>query len=174
VSRRLASKVLVVTGGGTGRAVAVSPDDRFAFVSLQNSHRVAVFNLGKALTAGFGQADLVGQIPEAFSAAKLRSDPVHALVARVAVGQRPLGLALVNEGAQLIVADSNRDNQPEAAASLAVVDVPKALAGKPALTGFVAAGRTPRQFALEPGGGTLLVVDTGSGQVQANQIGRLP
>lgn len=27
------------------------------------------------------------------------------------------------------------------------------------------------QFALEPGGGTLLVVDTGSGQVQAVKIG---
>lgn len=107
-------------------------------------------------------------------AAKLRSDPAHALTARVAVGQRPLGLALVNEGAQLIVADSSRDNQPGGTASLAVVDVPKAPAGKPALTGFVAAGRTPRQFALEPGGGTLLVVDTGSGQVRADQIGRLP
>jgi serine/threonine protein kinase len=29
------------------------------------------------------------------------------------------------------------------------------------------------QFALEPGGGTLLVVDTGSGQVQAVKIGHL-
>jgi DNA-binding beta-propeller fold protein YncE len=236
--------------------VAVSPDDRFAFVSLQNSHRVAVFNLGKALAAGFGQADLVGQIPaganpigvavspggrylyvasglatpardsghgtlsviglrkaetspassvlarisagcgpdrvavsadgrtvwvsvgganavEAFSAAKLLSDPAHALVARVAVGQRPLGLVLIDKGAQLIVADSNRDNQPGGTASLAVVDVPKALAGKPALTGFLAAGSTPRQFAAEPGGGTLLVVDTGSGRLQADQIGQL-
>jgi hypothetical protein len=55
-----------------------------------------------------------------------------------------------------------------------VVVVTEALAGKPALTRFVAAGRTPRQFALEPGGGTLLVVDTGSGLLQADQIGRLP
>jgi 6-phosphogluconolactonase (cycloisomerase 2 family) len=235
--------------------VVVSPDDRFAFVTLQYSHAVAVFNLGKALTAGFGPADLVGKIPVganpigltvspsgrylyvasglatptpasghgslnvidlrkaetspatsvlkkiragcgpdrvavsgdgrtvwvsdgggnavvAFSAAKLLSDPAHALLARVAVGQRPLGLVLVNRGAQLIVADSNRDNGPGGGADLAVIDVQRALSRQPALTGFLHTGSTPRQFALEPGGG-LLVVDTGSGQVQAVKIGHL-
>ena len=236
--------------------VAVSPDDRFAFVTLQYSHEVAVFNLGKALTSGFGPADLVGRIPVganpigltvspngrylyvasglatptpasghgslnvidlrkaetspatsvlekigagcgpdrvavsgdgrtvwvsdgggnavvAFSAAKLLSDPAHALLARVGVGQRPLGLVLVNRGAQLIVADSNRDNAPGRGANLAVIDVQRALRRQPALTGFLRTGSTPRQFALEPGGGRLLVVDTGSGQVQAVKIGHL-
>ncbi len=236
--------------------VAVSPDDRFAFVTLQYSHAVAVFNLGKALTSGFGPADLVGRIPMganpigltvspdgrylyvasglatptpasghgslniidlrkaetspatsvlkkiragcgpdrvavsgdgrtvwvsdgggnavvAFSAAKLLSDPAHALLARVAVGQRPLGLVLVNRGAQLIVADSNRDNGPGGGANLAVVDVQRALHRQPALTGYLHTGSTPRQFALEPGGGRLLVADTGSGQVQAVKIGHL-
>jgi DNA-binding beta-propeller fold protein YncE len=236
--------------------VAVSPDDRFAFVTLQYSHAVAVFNLAKALTSGFAPADLVGRIPVganpigltvspdgrylyvagglatptpvsghgslsviglrkaetspatsvlkkisagcgpdrvavsrdgrtvwvsagganavvAFSAAKLLSDPAHALVARVAVGQRPLGLVLVNRGAQLIVADSDRDNAPGGGANLAVIDVQRALHRQPALTGFLHTGSEPRQFVLEPGGGTLLVVDTGSGQVQAVKIGHL-
>lgn len=235
--------------------VAVSPDDRFAFVTLQYSHAVAVFNLGKALSSGFGPADLVGQIPVganpigltvapdgrylyvasglatptpasghgslnvidlrkaetspatsvvkriragcgpdrvavsgdgrtvwvsdgggnavvAFSAARLLSDPAHALLARVAVGQRPLGLVLVNRGAQLIVADSNRDKTPGGSANLAVIDVQRALQRQPALTGFLHTGNTPRQFALEPSGG-LLVVDTGAGQVQALKIGHL-
>jgi len=236
--------------------VAVSPDDRFAFVTLQYSHAVAVFNLSRALTSGFGPADLVGRIPVganpigltvspngrylyvasglatptpvsghgslsviglrkaetspatsvlkkinagcgpdrvtvsgdgrtvwvsvgggnavvAFSAAKLLSDPGHALLARVAVGQRPLGLVLVNHGTQLIVADSNRDNAPGGRSGLAVIDVRQALHRQPALTGFLHTGSTPRQFALEPGGGTLLVADTGSGQVQAVKIGHL-
>jgi serine/threonine-protein kinase len=236
--------------------VAVSPDDRFAFVTLQYSHAVAVFNLGKALASGFGPADLVGRIPVganpigltvspsgrylyvasglatptpasghgslsvidlrkaetspatsvmkkisagcgpdrvavsgdgrtvwvsvgggnaviAFSAAKLLSDPAHALLARVAVGQRPLGLVLVNRGAKLIVADSNRDKTAGGGVGLAVIDVQRALHRQPALTGFLHTGSTPRQFALEPGGGTLLVVDTGSGQVQAMKIGHL-
>ena len=236
--------------------VAVSPDDRFAFVTLQYSHAVAVFNLEKALTSGFGPADLVGRIPVgsnpigltvspngrylyvasglatptpvaghgslsvidlrraetspatsvlkkisagcgpdrvavsgdgrtvwvsagganavvAFSAAKLLSDPAHALVARVAVGQRPLGLVLVNRGAQLIVADSDRDKARGGGANLAVIDVQRALHRQPALTGFLHTGSEPRQFALAPGNGTLLVVDTGSGQVQAVKIGHL-
>jgi DNA-binding beta-propeller fold protein YncE len=237
--------------------VAVSPDGRFAFVTLQYSGRVAVFGLGQALTDGFGPADLVGQIPVganpigitaspggrylyvasglatpthksgngsltvinlrkaetspgtsvmrtvgagcgpdrvavaadgktvwvsvgggnavvAFSAARLLRRPRHALVARVAVGQVPLGLVLVNGGSRLIVADSNRDGPPGAAGNLAVIDVRRALAGRPALTGFLAAGTTPRQFALEPGGRTLVVADTGSGQLQTDQIARLP
>jgi len=80
---------------------------------------------------------------------------------------------LVNRGAQLIVADSNRDNAPGRGANLAVIDVQRALRRQPALTGFLRTGSTPRQFALEPGGGRLLVVDTGSGQVQAVKIGHL-
>ncbi|HET7247348.1 MAG TPA: serine/threonine-protein kinase [Streptosporangiaceae bacterium] len=235
--------------------VAVSPDDRFAFVTLQYSHAVGVFNLAKALISGFSPADFVGRIPVganpigltvspngrylyvasglasptpvsghgslsviglrkaetspatsvlrkisagcgpdrvavsgdgrtvwvsagganavvAFSAAKLLRDPAHAVVARVAVGQRPLGLALVNRGAQLIVADSDRD-KAGGGTNLAVIDVQRALHRQPALTGFLHTGSEPRQFALEPGGGTLLVVDTGSGQVQAVKIGHL-
>jgi len=62
----------------------------------------------------------------------------------------------------------------QGAANLAVIDVRRALARRPALIGFLKAGTTPRQFALEPGGGTLLVVDTGSGQVQADEIAHLP
>ena len=236
--------------------VAVSPDDRFAFVSLQYSHAVAVFDLVKALTAGFGPADLVGKIPVganpvgltpspdgrylyvasglatpaqdsgrgslrvidlrkaetspatsvlkkisagcgpdrvavsgdgrtvwvsvgggnaviAFAAARLLSDPAHALIARVAVGQQPLGLVLVNRGANLIVADSDRDNVPGGAAGLAVINVQRALHRQPALTGLLHTGNTPRQFAVERGGAKLLVVDTGSGQVQSVKIGRL-
>jgi DNA-binding beta-propeller fold protein YncE len=115
-----------------------------------------------------------GNAVVAFSAARLLTEPGSALEARVTVGQLPLGLALVGQGARLIVADSNRDNLHGSAASLAVVNVRKALARKPALAGFVKAGGTPRQFALEPGGGTLLVVDTGAGRVQAVKIARLP
>jgi hypothetical protein len=37
--------------------VAVSRDGRFAFVSLEASARVAVFDLRRALTRGFGPAD---------------------------------------------------------------------------------------------------------------------
>jgi DNA-binding beta-propeller fold protein YncE len=50
-------------GGGGAIEVAVSPDDRYAFVTLEGSQRAAVFNLAKALADGFGPADYVGSIP---------------------------------------------------------------------------------------------------------------
>ena len=50
----------------------------------------------------------------------------------------------------MVVADSNRFGAAGAASSLAVVSVPQALAGKPALLGYLPAGGFPRQMALEP------------------------
>jgi DNA-binding beta-propeller fold protein YncE len=239
--------------------VVPSPDDRFAFVALQTSHTVAVFNLRKALRTGFGPADFVGTIPlpsdptgmaaspdgrhlyvvsglannhavesgmgtlavvdmhkarthpesslvssvnagcgparvitstdgktvwvtagggntlEAFSAAKLlQKDAKHALIAKVTVGQIPLGMALIDNGARIVVANSNRDNVAGAVPGLTVIDVAKALAGKPAVVGSIKSGEAPRQFALEPDGKTLLVTNTQSGQVEAVNVGQLP
>jgi DNA-binding beta-propeller fold protein YncE/tRNA A-37 threonylcarbamoyl transferase component Bud32 len=238
--------------------VAVSPDDKFAFVSIQSSNQVAVFNLASALATGFSSSGLVGDISmngkdpvgiaaspdgkyvyvatglntpasnsaggtltvldmqkaethpsssvlkvvqagcgparvitsadgsdvwvtagganalEGFSAAKLISDPAHALVASVAVGQTPLGLVMVNNGSRIVVANSNRDELGGSLPSLAVIDVSKALARKPALLGLITAGQTPRQFTLEPNGKTLLVTNTGSGQVEAVNVRHLP
>lgn len=50
-------------GGGSAIEAAVSPDGRFAFVTLEYAQRAAVFNLAKALASGFGPADYVGSIP---------------------------------------------------------------------------------------------------------------
>jgi DNA-binding beta-propeller fold protein YncE/tRNA A-37 threonylcarbamoyl transferase component Bud32 len=238
--------------------VAVSPDDKFAFVSIQSSNQVAVFNVASALATGFSTSGLVGDISmngkdpvgiaatpdgkyvyvasglnnpasnsaggtltvldmhtaevhpsssvlkvvqagcgparvvtsadgqdvwvtagganalEGFSAAKLISDPARALIATVAVGQTPLGLVMVNNGSRIVVANSNRDKLGGSLPSLAIIDVAKALARKPALLGLITAGQTPRQFGLEPNGRTLLVTNTGSGQVEAVNIGQLP
>ena len=240
-------------GGRYGVQVALSPDGRFAFVTLQHSGQVAVFNLRQALTRGFGPSNLVrtisvgsnptgiaastdgqymyvaqgladtspglgtlvildmakvekksgqpivhtvdagcgparvsaggthvwvtaagGNALLAYSAAKLISDPTHALIARVALGQAPLGLVTVNNGKQIVIADSNRFNVRGAVSHLAVVDVSKALARQPALVGVIKSGTSPRQFALEPNGTTLLVTNTDSGQVQAVDISHLP
>ena len=238
--------------------VAASPDGKFAFVSIQSSNQVAVFNLASALATGFSSSGLVGDISmngkdpvgiaaspdgkyvyvasglnntasnsaggtltvldmhqaethpsssvlkvvragcgparvitspdgsdvwvtagggnalEGFSAAKLISDPAHALIASVAVGQIPLGLVMVNNGSRIVVANSDRDKLGGSLPSLAVIDVNKALARKPALLGLITAGATPRQFSLEPNGTTLLVTNTGSGQVEAVNVGQLP
>jgi DNA-binding beta-propeller fold protein YncE len=54
---------LASPSGAGAIEVAVSRDGRFAFVSLEASGRVAVFDLRRALTRGFGPADYVGAIP---------------------------------------------------------------------------------------------------------------
>jgi DNA-binding beta-propeller fold protein YncE len=58
------------TGAGAPRAplggaieAAVSPDGRFAFVTLEDEGEAAVFNLSSAVAHGFGAADYVGAIP---------------------------------------------------------------------------------------------------------------
>ncbi len=65
-----------------------------------------------------------------FSTAKLLSDPGHALLARVPVGQSPLGLAVISNGTRIVVADSNKVTQPGSMPNLAVVSVSEALARK--------------------------------------------
>jgi len=109
-----------------------------------------------------------------FSTALLRSHPARALIARAGVGEAPVGLALVDQGRQIVVADSNRFNAPGATASLAVVRVRAALAGRPALAGLLPAGRFPREMAVVPGGHTLLVTCFGSGQVELVGLAGLP
>jgi serine/threonine-protein kinase len=239
--------------------VALTPDDRFAFVTMRNSNKLAVFNMRKALvngqnlpgvflgtvtlgvqptgvavspdglwlyvvsaakthTAAFGPSEgilsvlsvqkletspgsaLVGQATAGcgatgvvvsqdgstvwvtaqssnallgFSAAKLRSDPAHALTALVPVGQTPTGLLLVDGGSKIIVADSNLGGSPDAD-NLAVVDVAAAIAGKPALIGYLPSGRSPSDLALSATGQYLYVADAGAAQLQVIDISALP
>jgi DNA-binding beta-propeller fold protein YncE len=247
------------TAGSGAIEVAVSPDGRFAFVSLENSASIAVYNLQRALTKGFGAADLVGVIPVGtapvglavspdgqwlyatselaraapasaqsqgtltvinlrraetdpaaslvatvaagcspvrvitsasgsvvwvtargsdrvlgFSAARLRTDSAHSMIASVEVGEAPVGLALVDGGRRIVVADSNRFSASGASSSLAAVDVAAALAGRPALLGYLPAGGFPREMALEPDGRTLLVGNFSSGQLEAVDVADLP
>jgi DNA-binding beta-propeller fold protein YncE len=119
----------------------------------------------------------------AFSAARLLSDPGQALIARVRVGQSPIGLAMLPGGQRILVANSGMHQTsqsgqgPQAGqapqASLAVIDAPAALAGRPALVGRIGAGLLPREFALEPGGRTALVTNSASHQLEAVNVSPL-
>jgi serine/threonine-protein kinase len=241
--------------------IALSPDGRFAFVSLQyHVLRMAVFNLAAAIASGFRRSGFVGFVrlgiqpiglatsPDgrwlyatssaltategpsqgeltvinlreaethpsraivssapagcgparvvasadgkvvwvtaktssdllAFSAAKLLSDPKHALIAKVPVGPTPIGEILIDGGRQIVVADTNELGTPAGTQNLAVVDAAAALAGRPALLGLIRtgpAGRLPREFALTPDGSTLLVTLNGSATILAFHVPDLP
>jgi DNA-binding beta-propeller fold protein YncE len=232
-------------GGGAFQAL-ISPDDDFAFVTLQSSGKMAVFDLKAALSQGVTPGDFIGYVPLgsqpvgmasqdgliyvanlggtlsivsmqraekdpagavvstvrvgcqparallsadgsvlwvtdrqsdellAFSTARLRSDPRQALIARVMVGEVPLGETFVDGGRRIVLADSDLNGPKTAIANLAVVDTAAALAGRQALLGYVPTGLLPRAVVAEPGGTTLLVSDQKSGRLQALRVAGLP
>jgi len=249
--------------GGGAIEVASSPDGRFAFVSLEGSAELAVYDLRAALAEHFGGAGYVGSVPVgrlpvglavsrdgrwlyaiseiatgrshprlgyrgshgtlsvvnmataerdprdavvatvsahcspvrvalspdgrtvwvtargdnqllAFSAARLRSDPTQALLAAVRVGEAPVGLAVVDGGRQVVVADSNRFGAQGARSSLTVINAAAALAHRPAVLGTIPAGSFPREMSLEPDGRTLLVGNYASRQLEAVNVSALP
>ena len=105
-----------------------------------------------------------------FSAARLASDPPHALVSAVRVGEAPVGLAAVRGGSMVVVADSNRFGARGARSDLDVVSVAAALSGGPAVVGHVRAGLFPRDMTVAPDG-TVLVSNFSSGQLEAVALG---
>ena len=249
-------------GGAGAVEVALSRDGRFAFVTLQGSGTLAVFNLAAALASGLRDSGFVGTVrlgvspigvtvsrdgqwlyvttqkrdrqagqgalsvinvrraesdpawsvrstaPAgcdpgrvitagttvwvtarasnallAFSAGRLLSDPGRALIAKVRVGQAPIGLAMLPGGRRILVANSGlrqasqirqtSQGRQTSQASLAVINAPAALAGRPALVGVIGAGVLPREFAVEPGGRTALVTNSASHQLEAVNVSQL-
>jgi DNA-binding beta-propeller fold protein YncE len=107
-----------------------------------------------------------------FSTEKLQSDPGHALVATVPVGEEPVGLALFDQDRRIIVADSNRSSVEGASADIAVVDTQAAIARRPALLGTIPTGLFPREIAVN--GNTALVTNYNSEQVEVVNLADLP
>jgi hypothetical protein len=242
---------LTSPGGSGAVGVSISPNGDFAFITLQNSAEMAVFNLQKSVAGGYGRTGFVGMVPlgqspigiaqspngrwmyvttensagklyvlsisraetdpkdavvqtaaagcsparvivsadgkvlwvtardsnalVAFSAAKLLTKPSESLIARVNVGQTPIGLTFIKGGSEIMVTDSNLKNVA-GADTLALISTQRALAGqnRGALLGFVPTGHVPREAELELGGQTLLVTENASGQLQAINVGSLP
>jgi len=84
--------------GGLGGAieVAVSPDSRFAFVTLEYADEAVVFDLGAALAHGSGAAGYVGAIPLGNAAVGMAVSPngrwLYATSEGAVPGQHPVGL----------------------------------------------------------------------------------
>ncbi len=109
----------------------------------------------------------------AFSARKMRGkNREHSLIARVDVGEGPIGFTFIKNGREIVVADSNLKNLPNVQPDVSVVSVSKALNRQPALLGLVKSGELPRQFYAQIK--RLLVTNYGSGQLQNILIPDLP
>ncbi len=198
---RAGYKGLISLGPGSEpQGMAASPDGRWLYVTGESQDgRLYVIGMRRAETdprhavqssaaAGCAPARVIvsadgadvwvtdrdSNALVAFSAAKLLTDPAQSLIARVRMGQTPIGLSFVDGGKAIMVADANTRGVP-GAGNLALVSTELALrASSGALRGFITSGRVPRELALEPGGHTLLSTDNGSGQLQAIDTGSLP
>jgi DNA-binding beta-propeller fold protein YncE len=167
---------------GLAASAGASGHGQLTVISMLAGPNTPAFSVVKTVGAGCGPNQVLidkysqnvwvtvagGNALVAYSAAKLLSDPRHALLARVAVGGQPLGLVFYDHGQRIMVADAGRAG---GAGNVAVVDVSRA---RPALLGTVATGAAPQQVALYPGGKTLLVADTGSRQLQVIKVSQLP
>jgi DNA-binding beta-propeller fold protein YncE len=241
---------------GGGAEVAVSQDDRVAFVSLEAAGQIAVFDLRAARAGRFGRA-FVGTVPvriaplglavspdgrwlyatseqargragrahgtlTVIDVKRAESDPARAViaaavvpchpvrvaaspdgrivwvsarvgnelfgfsvpgllsgsprspVAQVRVGEQPIGLAVVDGGRRVLVADSNLIDERGVPARLSVVDAAAALRGARALLGAVRTGKVPSEIAVSSNGQTLLVNNSSSGQLEAVDVSELP
>jgi DNA-binding beta-propeller fold protein YncE len=160
-------------GGGTLSVISVAKAETDPAASVMatvaagcNPVRVITSASGAVVWVTARESDAV----LAFSAARLLTDPAYALLADVRVGEAPVGMALVRGGALLVAGDSSRFSGA-GTASLAIVSVTKALAGQPALLGYLATGTFPRDMTLTPDG-QLLIASYLAGQVaQVNTAG---
>ncbi len=134
---------LTSNSGEQAVEVAISADDKFAFVTLQAGAGMVVFDLHKALaTQTFGSSDVVGKVP---------------------LGQQPVGMAMSPDGKSLYVTSmtskvfANLDTAT-GAGTLSLVDVHKAETDPAhAVLATTAAGCNPVRVVLSANGRQLWV-----------------
>jgi DNA-binding beta-propeller fold protein YncE len=178
----------VLSAGQAARAAIVpsEPPGTLTLIGLQRAetdpaHSVIAIDAGcqpvRVVTAANGtQVWVTARASDdvlCFAAALLVTDPSHALVAVVRVGEAPVGLTAARDGTLIIVADSNRFSAPGTHADLTVIDAADALESRPAIVGDIPAGLFPRDMTAAPNG-TVLVSNFSSGQLETVDTATIP
>jgi DNA-binding beta-propeller fold protein YncE len=96
---------LAAPSGGGGIEVSVSPDGHFAFVTLEGSADLAVFDLQAALSAGFGTSHFVGTVP---------------------LQEAPVGMAISPDGRYLYATSEAAGVGPRQQGTLSVISLSRA------------------------------------------------
>ncbi len=110
-----------------------------------------------------------------FDTDKLRSDSGHALIGRVPVGTAPVGIAVIDGGRKIVVANSNRfAGSPNDHQTLTVVDAALVAQGDRAIIGSIPAGAFPRSLRTTHDGNTLIVANFASNQIELVDLTHLP
>jgi DNA-binding beta-propeller fold protein YncE len=137
---------LQASGGGGAIEVAISPNDQFAFVTLEGSSEMAVFNLGAAIASSFSSSAFVGFVP-------------------LELG--PVGIAIAPD-AQTMYVTSESGATAGSDGTLSVVSVSDAETNpSSAVLWSVAAGCSPVRVITSPNGSDVWVSARGSNQILA-------
>jgi DNA-binding beta-propeller fold protein YncE len=136
----------------TAIEVAISPDDRFVFVSLESADEIAVFDLRRALERGFRQSTLVGTIP---------------------LGLAVVGMAVSPDG-NWLYATSEAASTKARHGTISVIDIRRAeTRPRHAVVSSVAAGCDPVRAAVSPDGKVVWVTARESNDLLAFSASRL-
>ena len=143
---------LASPGGADAVEVALSRDGRFAFVTLQGSGTLAVFNLAAALASGLHDSGFVGD---------------------VRLGVNPIGIAMAGNGQWLYVTAQKRNRQSDQG-TLSMINVQRA-ESDPAgsVQETVPAGCDPGRVITTSGGATVWVTARASNALLAFSATRL-
>jgi DNA-binding beta-propeller fold protein YncE len=107
----------------------------------------------------------------AFDLERLIAGAARPLRAAVRVGAAPVGLALLDRGSTVVVANSNRyGHDAEQPQTLSVIDADAALKGRKALMGSVPTGAFPRELARLPDDRGVLVTNVFSQSLLAVSV----
>lgn len=132
--------------------LVLSPSGDVAYVSARGDDKLEVFDTGR-----------------------LVSDTAHALIGQVEVGVAPVGVAVIDSGARVVVTSSNRfGGSARDRQSLTVVDAAKLRAGAPAVVGTIPAGAFPRELRVTADGRTLFVTNFASRTLEMIDLSRAP
>jgi DNA-binding beta-propeller fold protein YncE len=109
-----------------------------------------------------------------FDVRPLRNGTSPVLIGKVPVGKFPIGIAVIDGGKMLVVANSNANSTgPDKSASLTVIDTTRISSGAEAVLGTIPAGVDARNVSVTADGHTLLVANGGSGTLELVDLERL-
>jgi DNA-binding beta-propeller fold protein YncE len=162
-----------LSSGGNGPAggaieVAVSRDGRFAFVSLEGSQKVAVFNLQQALASHFRTSGFVGDVPAGIAPVGLAVSPDGDWLYSTSELRSPSELRrTVHHGSRSLRLGGGQG-------TLAVISVHKAETDPAhAVVSTVTAGCSPVRVITSSSGGTVWVTARGSDMLLGFSASRL-
>ncbi len=110
-----------------------------------------------------------------FTAAQLTAASANVLPIEVPVGRSPVGLAVIDDGAKIVVTNSDRFGAGHSGGeSLYVIDARKAVAGADSTLGLLPANAFPREIRSTADGQTLLVTNFTGQTLEIVDVSRSP